>query len=46
MRILIVEDDALLGDAFQAGLRNAGFAVDWLRDGTAAEAALRAETVP
>ena len=44
MRILIVEDDALLGDAFQAGLRNAGFAVDWLRDGTAAEAALRAET--
>lgn len=44
MRILVVEDDALLGDAWQAGLRNAGFAVDWLRDGTAAEAALRAES--
>jgi two-component system response regulator QseB len=43
MRILLVEDDALLGDALQAGLRNAGFAVDWLRDGTAAEAALRGE---
>jgi len=44
MRILVVEDDVLLGDAWQAGLRNAGFAVDWLRDGTAAEAALRAES--
>jgi two-component system OmpR family response regulator/two-component system response regulator QseB len=43
MRILLVEDDALLGDALQAGLRQAGFAVDWLRDGSAADAALRAE---
>ena len=38
MRILLVEDDALLGDALQAGLRGLGFAVDWLRDGVAAEA--------
>lgn len=43
MRILLVEDDTLLGDALQAGLRQAGFAVDWLRDGVAADAALRAE---
>lgn len=43
MRILLVEDDALLGDALQVGLRQAGFAVDWLRDGSAADAALRAE---
>jgi two-component system OmpR family response regulator/two-component system response regulator QseB len=43
MRILVVEDDALLGDALQAGLRGLGFAVDWLRDGAAAEAALRGE---
>jgi DNA-binding response OmpR family regulator len=43
MRILVVEDDALLGDAMQVGLRGLGFAVDWLRDGTAAEAALRSE---
>jgi DNA-binding response OmpR family regulator len=43
MRILVVEDDALLGDALQAGLREAGYAVDWLRDGAAAEAALAAE---
>jgi two-component system OmpR family response regulator/two-component system response regulator QseB len=43
MRILLIEDDTLLGDALQAGLRQAGFAVDWLRDGVAADAALRAE---
>ena len=43
MRILLVEDDALLGDALQAGLRQAGFAVEWLRDGSAADAALHAE---
>ena len=43
MRILLVEDDALLGDALQVGLREAGYAVDWLRDGAAAAAALAAE---
>jgi DNA-binding response OmpR family regulator len=43
MRILLVEDDVLLGDALQAGLREAGHAVDWVRDGVAAEAALAAE---
>lgn len=43
MRILLVEDDALLGDALQAGLRQAGFALDWLQDGSAADAALRIE---
>jgi two-component system OmpR family response regulator/two-component system response regulator QseB len=43
MRILLVEDDALLGDALQAGLREAGYAVDWLRDGNAADAALATE---
>ena len=40
MRILVVEDDALLGDAIQAGLKQSGYAVDWLRDGTAADQAL------
>lgn len=44
MRVLIVEDDALLGDALQAGLRQAGFAADWVKDGAAADAALRAES--
>ena len=40
MRILLAEDDALLGDGLQAGLRLAGFEVDWVRDGIAAEHAL------
>lgn len=43
MRILLVEDDRLLGDGLQAGLTQAGYAVDWLRDGEAAVAALSAE---
>lgn len=42
MRILVVEDDALLGRGVQAGLGEAGFAADWVRDGEAADAALRA----
>jgi two-component system response regulator QseB len=40
MRILMVEDDALLGDGLASGLRALGFAVDWFRDGAAADAAL------
>ncbi len=43
MRILVVEDDALLGDAIQAGLKQSGYAVDWLRDGVAADQALSTE---
>jgi DNA-binding response OmpR family regulator len=43
MRILLVEDDALLGDALQAGLKQAGHAVDWVHDGVSAETALAAE---
>ena len=31
MRILLVEDDGLLGDGVQAGLRQAGFGVDWAK---------------
>jgi DNA-binding response OmpR family regulator len=44
MRILLVEDDKLLGDGIQHGLAQAGFAVDWVQDGAAGEAALKAET--
>jgi len=36
MRLLLVEDDPLLGDGLQAGLTQAGFEVDWVRDGVAA----------
>lgn len=43
MRILLAEDDALLGDGLRAGLRQAGFSVDWVRDGQAAERELRAQ---
>jgi DNA-binding response OmpR family regulator len=37
MRILLAEDDPMLGDGLRAGLRQAGFQVDWVRDGVAAE---------
>lgn len=42
MRVLIVEDDELLGDALQAGLRERGFVAEWVRDGIAADTQLRA----
>ena len=44
MRILLVEDDLQLGDGLMVGLRQAGFAVDWVRDGHAADLALSTET--
>jgi two-component system OmpR family response regulator/two-component system response regulator QseB len=37
MRILLAEDDPMLGDGLRAGLRQLGFSVDWVRDGVAAE---------
>lgn len=42
MRILLAEDDLLLGDGLRAGLGQLGFQVDWVRDGRAAERELRA----
>ncbi len=43
MRILLVEDDTLLGDGIKAGLKQAGFAVDWVQDGNMAQLALESE---
>ena len=43
MRILLAEDDSLLGDGLRAGLRQLGFQVDWVRDGEASERELRAQ---
>lgn len=41
MRLLLVEDDRMIGDSLVRGLRDEGYAVDWVRDGNAALAALR-----
>jgi two-component system, OmpR family, response regulator len=43
MRLLLVEDDPMVGDAVREGLHQEGYAIDWVRDGKAAETALRAE---
>lgn len=44
MRLLLVEDDELLGDALKTGLTQFGYVVDWLKDGESARAALRSES--
>ena len=43
MRLLLVEDDPLLGDGIRAGLRQEGFAVDWVEDGEAGLQALESD---
>ena len=40
MRLLLAEDDRMIGESVQRGLRQDGFAVDWVADGRAAELAL------
>ncbi len=40
MRILLVEDDSILGNATSVYLRNSGYVVDWVKDGKHADAAL------
>jgi two-component system response regulator QseB len=42
MRILLVEDDRLIGDGIKAGLSKMGFSVDWFTDGKTGQAALYA----
>ncbi len=42
MRVLLVEDDPMIGQGLQTAVRQGGFAVDWMRDGEAADAALAA----
>ena len=43
MRLLLVEDDRMLGAGVERSLRRAGHAVDWVHDGEAAEGALATE---
>ena len=42
MRILLVEDDPMIGESVADGLKSEGYAVDWVRDGKEAEAAVAA----
>ncbi|MDL2210793.1 response regulator [Desulfovibrio sp. OttesenSCG-928-O18] len=42
MRILLVEDDLLIGDGIKAGLNRHGFSIDWFTDGIAGEDAVDA----
>jgi two-component system response regulator QseB len=43
MRLLLVEDDAMIGEAIRAGLKREGFAVDWVHDATSAARVLPSE---
>ncbi|MGC5701424.1 response regulator [Pseudomonas sp. NFXW11] len=43
MRILLVEDDAMIGEAIQGALKDAGYAADWVGNGLTALAALEAQ---
>ena len=40
MRVLVIEDDPMIGRAVVAGLNDGGYTVDWVRDGAEAELAL------
>ena len=40
MRLLLVEDDPMIGRAVRQGLGDAGFAVDWVQDGRSADGAI------
>jgi two-component system, OmpR family, response regulator QseB len=43
VRLLLVEDDPMIGEAIRAGLKREGFTVDWVHDASAAAGVLRSE---
>ncbi|MGB6604341.1 MAG: response regulator, partial [Steroidobacteraceae bacterium] len=43
MRLLLVEDDPMIGEAIRAGLKRDGFTVDWVHEAESADAVLRTE---
>ena len=43
MRLLLVEDDRMIGQSLRSALRQSGFAVDWVRDGRAADGSVASE---
>jgi DNA-binding response OmpR family regulator len=44
VRLLLVEDDAMIGEAIRTGLKRDGFTVDWVHDGESADQVLRTDT--
>lgn len=44
MRLLLVEDDELLGDAVKTGLTQFGYLVEWLKDGESARSVIKTES--
>jgi two-component system response regulator QseB len=44
VRLLLVEDDLMIGRSLQQGLKQDGYALDWVRDGQAARRAMQAES--
>lgn len=44
MRLLLIEDDPMIGKSIQDGLRREGYGVDWVRDGWAGEQSVNAES--
>ena len=43
MRLLLIEDDRMIGDSLRGALKLEGYAVDWVRDAAAAQATLASE---
>jgi len=41
MRLLLIEDDLMIGKSLEQGLKQDGYAVDWVRDGLVAKLALQ-----
>ena len=44
MRLLLIEDDSMIGKSIRDGLRREGYSVDWVRDGWAGEQSINAES--
>jgi DNA-binding response OmpR family regulator len=43
LRLLLVEDDLMIGESINEGLRGENYAVDWVRDGQSADLAIRSQ---
>ena len=46
MRLLLVEDDQMIGESLVRGLRDEGYVVDWVKDGAAGIAAMQDPATP